>query len=180
MKILIIVVFVLCGCIPMESPIPNDYHIVEKGAIHPDVLYIGDSLCYSTIDDNGLTAQQITGIGRDCKRGRSIVEYPDRLPSGYRIIFLALVTNSIWNDSPNDFRASLQRKLASTSTTVYCVLPTASVNGKSAIEYYNIMLEECTYTIDPMNYIQLPLALDGHHWTTRNHLDFSTAISERL
>lgn len=185
---LVVLCLLFVGCVPVTPPEP-DYHVIETGTLHPDVIYIGDSLCYSSIDNDvngeivyavGPTAMEQAGIGRDCKSGRTAAEYPDQLPLDARVIFWALVTNSV-NETPIDeFRADLQAKLASTDAIVYCVLPIPIVKGHDSTAYANVMREECTNVIDKMDYLVSPFALDGYHETAQQHNEFVPALTSRI
>lgn len=177
-KVMIAVSFLcLSACVPT---IASPQAVIEIGNPHEDVIYIGDSLCAGKYLSGGLTAQEQAGIGRDCKAGRKLVEY-GALPAGYRVIFLALVTNDVGRTPIDTYRADLQGKLLSTNATVYCVLPTSPIGGADSSAYRAVMLEECANTIDPYQYgVDQGFTADGYHWGLVAHINFVPAITERI
>jgi hypothetical protein len=158
----------LVGCVPAEVP----------ATTHPDVFYVGDSLCAQTFDTWGKTAQEIAGIQTRCVGGRKLMDIKG-LPDG-RIVFLGLVTNDCNRTPIDDYRYKLQTMLLTTDAKVYCVLPTNLIRGESCAAWGQVMTEECTDTINPHDYGVLPRAKDGYHWNPVDHRNFSRAIIERI
>lgn len=170
----LLLLIALAGCMPVAPPAP----VVVPPVTHPDVVYVGDSLCASTYDWYGLTAQQIAGIVSDCVAGRSLMDITS-LPD-VRIVFLGLVTNSCKFHTVDEYRYKLQTLLTSTNARVYCVLPTNIVRGESCESWAQVMREECTDTINPHDYGVLPRAKDGLHWNPIDHKGFASALTSRI
>ena len=151
----------------------------DKG-YHPwilDVGYIGDSNC-TGFKLNGEPSQQQAGIIVDCLGNRQMIDYSDNIPS-LRIIFLALGTNDAANNVPiNEYAESLQNKLDSADSDIYCVLPTTA----SDLTWYDVtpyrikMTELCANTIDPLDYGVTNGSGDGTHWRDEDHTRFLPAI----
>lgn len=149
--------------------------------IYEDVLYIGDSNCIGYKIDTP-TAQMQAQIETDCKGFRELVEYPDQLPEGFRIIFLALGTNDEAHGIPiEDYTESLKAKLESTDSLVYCVLPSVAwFSGYDVSRQRAAMIEHCEHTVDPIEYGVLNGQADGVHWTSTDHDNFLDAILSRI
>lgn len=137
---------------------------------HPQVLYIGDSLCEGTHDGEGLALTQIASIARDCIGGRKSVDYGD-LPQGKTIIFYALGTNDMGAVEPAVYADDLQRKLqASDARWLVCVLPDPHKPG--AEPYRLAMQARCPQTIEPREHGYWFSAADGIHGNVDDHRRF--------
>lgn len=134
---------------------------------HPQVLYIGDSLCEATHDGKGASVPQIAGIWKDCVGGRMSVEYGS-LPKGKTIIFYALGTNDAGDVPVDVYRDDLVAKLAASDASwLVCVLPDP-LKPENA-PYREAMQQKCPHTIEPRDHGYLYSALDGIHGSVADH-----------
>ena len=183
MKRIMIITLLLQGCI-----VDNYNYTVT----HPDIIYVGDSLCYKVFDtDTGIdrlyenedyqkTAQALTGIVSNCIPGRRATDLTE-LPKGYRITFLALVTNDVLRTDIDVFRAKYQELVYNNDSEIlYCVLPDDVISGKDSSEYRQVIEETCANTIDPTDYGVKFRAKDTVHMNELDHKLWVKAIRERI
>jgi len=162
----------LTGCISEE----HDYRV-----LHPDVAYVGDSLCHHVWDtekdikgirendDDEETAQNMAGIVSMCVRGRKAVDV-ESLPDGYRVLFLALGTNDVGRTPIETFRLHYQTLVYNVEAeNLYCVLPNKTVNGVDSEPYRDVIRETCANVIDPLSYGVRFRAKDGVHMVKKDH-----------
>jgi len=134
----ILTAIITSGCVAPEPVITQ-----------PDAIYIGDSNC-ELFNDFDLSAAEQSGLPIDCKIGRRLVDIPDSLPSGYRIIFLALGTNDANSTTIQEYSSKLDLLLGSTSSEVWCVLPAVPEPDNSRDAVRLVMMNQCANTIDPL------------------------------
>jgi hypothetical protein len=186
MKRILLLTLFLTGCISQEY----DYKV-----IHPDVMYVGDSLCYKVWDtkedinhiyeneDYKKTAQAMTGIRTNCVPGRKstdITEIPD-YGKPWGILFIALGTNDVRKTEIDDFRLQYQFLVYNANADIiYCVLPNKRVNGIDAEPYRQVILDTCANVIDPLDYGVKFKAKDTVHMTKTDHKLWARAINQRL
>lgn len=144
---------------------------------YPNVIFIGDSLCESTVNSVGPTAQNIVGMIQDCEWGRAMVDYSDALPKGYSLIFLGLASNDAVRGVPIElFNKSLKRKLHSVKTPVVCVLPNA--DNWRMDKYRTAMKTICSNVLDPNEWGVEYRALDGLHMSAKDHRIFAPVLQD--
>ena len=171
-KAIIIAALLLTGCITKEF----DYSITR-----PDVVYIGDSLCWRVFDtDNGIkdvyereeykrTAQAQLGMVSNCVPGRRAQDLKE-LPKGYRIGFLALGSNDVGKYPVEQFAANYQALVDSSDyDTLYCVLPAKSFFGVSAKAHRDAIISICPNVIDPLEHGIGFRADDTVHMDLKDH-----------
>lgn len=136
---------------------------------HPEILYIGDSLCEATHDGLAPSLTSFSRIAKDCKGGRKSIEY-SALPENKKVIFYALGTND--KTTPIDvYRNDLQKKLQqSNAKKIFCILPDNKDDAN--IETRKAMVEICPTTIEPREHGYLFSAKDGIHGTAKDHARF--------
>jgi hypothetical protein len=178
----------LSGCITKEY----DYKIT-----HPDVMYVGDSLCYKVWDtDSGIdgvyknedylkTAEREAGIVIDCVPGRKATDIealPERSNGEpWRVIFVALGTNDVGKTDIDEFRLQYQILIDNADyETLYCVLPNIRIKGKDAKPYRQVILETCSNVIDPLDHGVRFRAKDTVHKTKADQPGWWAAITERI
>jgi len=172
MKRIILIALLLQGCIVDNY----NYELT-----HPDIMYVGDSLCYKVFDtDTGIdsvyenedyqkTAQAMLGIASNCVPGRRSTDLTE-LPKGKRITILALATNDVGRTDINVFADKYADLVYnSDSDIVYCVLPNAFIGNKSSEEYREVISGICANIIDPNEYGVTFRANDGVHMTEIDH-----------
>lgn len=167
----------LASCVPAGPPaVRKSLALWGRTVTHPDVLYIGDSLCTFIYDSyEGTHFVDIAGIADDCHGGRKASGYPYNPGSQYSIIFIALGTNDVGSTSLQNFRAIYQSfiNITPSTTTLYCVLPqSGTVRGISSDAYIDIIKSLCTNTIDPEEHGVGPASSDHLHWNINDHAAF--------
>lgn len=135
---------------------------------HPEVVYIGDSLCEGTHDGQGPALVQIAGVWKDCVGGRSSLQY-GALPAGKQIIFYALGANdAMGNIAFGVYRDDLQKKISeSDAARIICVMPDSRKKETAVVR--QAMQEVCAETIDPREHGYLFSAKDGIHGSVDDH-----------
>lgn len=184
----ILFAMVLSGCI-VDEP---SYRIT-----HPDVMYVGDSLCHRVFDvDDGIphiyenddrwrTAERMAGIRINCDPGRkttdidSIPESKDGMP--WRVLFLSLGTNDAQKLPVDEFRHHYQALIDGAEfETLYCVLPNRVIKGHDSEPYRQAIREMCANVIDPLEHGVKFRAKDGVHKNKADQPGWWVAIVERI
>jgi len=183
MKRILLIALLLQGCIVEDY----DYKV-----IHPDIIYVGDSLCLKVFDtDTGIkdiyekeaykkTAQAMLGIVSNCVPGRKIIDLQS-LPKGYKTTILALGSNDVGHTEINVFAEKYSNLVYnSDSEVLYCVLPAKKVLGKSSEEYREVIRGICANVIEPEQYGIKFRAKDTAHMNEFDHALWYKALRRIL
>ena len=169
MKKLIIIMLFITGCAPQ---------IIKPPVIYTDAIYYGDSLC--SPNSRIMKSVDYAQVSSDCWPGRKL-EYLSVLPNDKELIYLALGTNDVLEQTDvEDYGNLLDVLIASTATPVVCVLPNP-INGFDSEPYREKMLQSCADTIDPMPDCGVIVTdPDGIHYGESDHQSMGICITEKL
>ena len=165
---------ILCACVLLigcNSDKKNNSSSDNKPQID-DVIMNGDSLC----DDKYNSTPVLMGIQSDCVGGRPLMAI-DSIDYNYRVIFLALGTNDIWQSvSVEDYREKLESLM---SDNIVCILPNERQDMETQ-EHRHAMIDTCHSFVDPVYDCAVSIGNpDGVHYIEQDYIALSSCLNER-